>query len=94
MENVTTLANSAILLVPVFVMFLTKFAKDIEAVPVTSKNAKWFVAGVSAVLVVGYALYTKSFDASHAVALAVQAGLIYTTAVGLYETVKNLLNKF
>ena len=93
MENTVTLIQSAVLLIPVFIVFLTQLAKEIDAVPVTSKNAKWFVAGVTVVGVVGWAIYTKSFDASHAVALSVQAGLIYSTSIGFYETVKNFIKK-
>jgi multidrug transporter EmrE-like cation transporter len=74
-------------------MVLTEAAKRIEKIPVTSKNAKWFVAGLTAVAVIGWAWYQKSLDVNNVVALGSQFALIYASAIGFYETIKGFLKK-
>jgi hypothetical protein len=93
MEATITLMQSVVLLIPVLIVILTEAAKRIDAIPVSNKNAKWCVAALSIVMVLGWAIYTKSLNVEHALTLGVQAGVIYATAIGFYETVKNFIKK-
>ena len=93
MEQLSQVISVLALWLPFAVTFVTEVAKKIPQVPVTSKNAKFIAFGLSVIGVLVYAYFGGSLKVDNAIILAGEVVATYLVSVGVYETVKKLVNK-
>ncbi len=78
------------LIFPVLVAVTTEILKQVPKIPVESHNAKLTALILSSILICGISYQAGTFTLDNAVITAGSITVVYTMAIGVYETVKKI----